>query len=323
MKRKTGIAIVALALALVGAGIVLSVTSLVERGVTVGGFEFTRTEAVDRAFAVTGIPTLNVESGDGNITIVPGDAGTVAIHAIKKASIDSILRNLSVEMTQEGDTITVHATKTGTAPLVPFGNNSGVVDYEVRLPAHAHIGRAKTGDGRIEVSGIAGRLNLDTSDGAIRVNQFDGDLQAHTGDGSITLTSGHGTVRLNTGDGRITMREVRSEGLDIHSGDGSVTFEGSFAIGSMNRFESGDGAIAIAIPPESGLRVDIHTGDGGLRVGFPVVTQDNDARKRNSLQGVIGNPDATLTVRTSDGSITLTAQQPASAGARTITEGVS
>jgi hypothetical protein len=308
MKRKIGIVTVSLALVFVAGGIALATTSLIQRGVTIGDYRLSKTETIDRTFAVTGTPTLNIESGDGNITIVRGDEGTVAIHAIKKASTDAILRNLSVEMTQDGNTITVRATKTGKAPLALFGNNSGVVEYEVRLPAHATIGQAKASDGSIAVTGISGRLNLTTSDGAIHVSQLDGDLQAHTGDGSITLTGGHGTMQLTTSDGRITMREIQSEGLDVHTSDGGITFTGSFATGSTNRFDSGDGGVAIAVPPDSGLHVDLQTRDGSVRVGFPVTTQDSTTRKRNSVQGVIGNPNATLTVRTSDGSITLNSQ---------------
>jgi hypothetical protein len=312
MKRKIGIATATIALVLVGTGITLSVISLARQGITIGGFGLTKTESIDRTFIVAGIPTLNIDGDDGNITIVRGAEGTVIVHAIMKASTDEILRQLTVEMTQDGDTITVHATKTGKTPLVLFGSNSGVVAYEVRLPAHARVGHAKTSDGRIDVEGIAGPLNLTTSDGSIRVSQMEGNLEARTSDGSITLTGGHGTMQLNTSDGSITMRDVQSAGLDVHTSDGSINFLGSFATGSTNHFDSRDGRVAIAVPPDSGLRIDLQTGDGSVRVGFPVTAQDNGARKSNHIQGVIGNPDATLTVHTGDGSITLTSGQPAS-----------
>jgi hypothetical protein len=106
------------------------------------------------------------------------------------------------------------------------------------------------------------------------------------------------------------MQAFQAEGVDVHTGDGSITFAGSFASGSTNRFTSSDGRVTIAVPPDSGLRVDLQTRDGGLRVGFPVTTQDAGTRKRNSIQGAIGNPNATLTVHTADGSITLNSQSP-------------
>jgi DUF4097 and DUF4098 domain-containing protein YvlB len=78
--------------------------------------------------------------------------------------------------------------------------------------------------------------------------------------------------------------------------------------GSKNRVETSNGTASLTLPADSALNVDLRSGNGSINVGFPVTTAPNGENKRNVVQGVINRPDADLTVRTGNGSITLTKQ---------------
>ena len=306
--KKRAIVIVALsvALVLVAVGMVVSVAA---GGIAIGSFsEPTRMATVDQSFDLTGTPTVSIDNPNGTINITRGAENKVVVHATKHAATADLLNRLSVSIQQSGNQITIQTTGDNFSGVVLFGNARMLVDYDIQLPAHADIAPARSSNGRIEVTGIAGRLDLHASNGIITARDVDGLVTAQTDNGRVLVSGGRGTLQLTTSNGIVEAQNIQAQGLDLHSSNGRISFSGSLAPGSKNRAETSNGTITIALPADSALSVDLRSGNGSVNVGFPVTAAPGSAPKRNAVQGVIGRPDADLIARSGNGSITLTKQ---------------
>jgi hypothetical protein len=306
VKKRIAIISLSLILLLVAAGMVASV---VGAGAIAGNFgEPDRTAAVDQTLAVTGVPTITVDDRNGTISVTRGDENTVVVHAVKRAASDDLLNKLNVDIHQDGNQITLQTTGDSFSGAFFFGHNRTAVDYQIQVPAHADIGPVRSTNGRIDVTGISGQLNLITSNGIITARDVDGTVMAQTSNGRVSVVGGRGMLQLSSSNGIVEVQNVQANGIDLHTSNGRVSFTGSLMPGSKNRVETSNGTASLTLPADSGLNVDLRSGNGSVTVGFPVTTAPNGENKRNAVQGVINRPDADLTVHTGNGSITLIKQ---------------
>ena len=306
MKKRIAIIVLSLTLLLVAAGMVASVAGA---GAIAGNFgEPDKTAVVDRTLNVTGVPTISVEDRNGTITVTRGGENTVVVHATKRAATDDLLGKLGVDIQQDGDRITLQTTGDSFAGGFFFGHNRTAVDYQIQVPMHANIGPVRSSNGRIEVTGIIGPLDLNASNGIITARDVDGTVTAQTSNGRVSVVGGRGMLQLTSSNGVVEVQNVQANGIDLHTSNGRVSFSGSLMPGSKNRVETSNGTAALTLPADSALNVDLRSGNGSVTVGFPVTTAPNGENKRNVVTGVINRPDADLTVHTGNGSITLTKQ---------------
>lgn len=300
-------ATLAVLLVLVGGGIVVALTG---GGIMRGGFGPDKTAIIDRTFDVTGAPTLALDNKNGSVTITRGDDAKIVVHAIKRAATDEMLQKMNVQLTQDGNRVTVHTDTPEYGGFVLFGPNNQGVEYHIQVPARADIGPARTANSSVSVSGIAGTLDLGTSNGPVTVRDFDGTVMVQTSNGSVHLTNGKGAVHLRTSNSSVEVANVQATTTDVHTTNGRITFAGSLAPNSDNQLETSNGSIVIRLPADSAFKLDLHTSNGSLDVAFPVVGPvQSGERSRHDLQGVVGRPDASLTAHTSNGSITLAKQE--------------
>lgn len=306
MRKRIAIILIGLALLLVAAGMV---TSVVGAGVIAGNFgQPDKTAAVDQTLDVTGAPTVSVDNRNGTVTITRGDENKVVVHAIKRAATDDLLGRLNVGIHQDGNRVTIETSGDTFNGFVFFGHNRMAVDYQIQVPARADLGPVRSGNGHIDVAGITGRLDLTTSNGVITARDVDGPVAAQTSNGRVAVIGGRGALQLSSSNGTVEVQNVQASGIDLHTSNGRITFNGSLAPGSKNRVETSNGTATLTLPPESALSIDLRAGNGSVNVGFPVTAAPNVENKRNAVQGVINRPDAALVMRTGNGSITLTKQ---------------
>jgi len=150
-----------------------------------------------------------------------------------------------------------------------------------------------------------GRVNLRTGDGKIELSGLKGEMDLHSGDGSENLDAVEGKLRASTGDGHIRA-DGRFDQLDLKTGDGHV--EVRAAAGSTLsagwRLETGDGSVTLEIPAVTAADVDLHTSDGHIDLDMPVTTEGKI--RENEIRGKLnGGGGGLLTIRTGDGSIHL------------------
>jgi putative adhesin len=243
-------------------------------------------EREEKHFSVTGRPDVSVRTFDGSIEIRPWDRPEVQVVIEKRGRNRKETDAIEVKAEQSGNHVEVVVSY---PPMHGFGIHVGGRSAKliVSMPASSDV-VARSGDGSIDVDGMAGHIRLQSGDGSIRARQVSGDLDVHTGDGSVTLTGRLTSVHARSGDGSVTIRA--DEGSTAESDWDIVT---------------GDGSVTLAIPDGFGAELDAHTGDGGIHMQDLIVSNVTGRIGRSSLRGRLGDGGHNLRVRTGDGSITL------------------
>jgi hypothetical protein len=242
-----------------------------------------RADDWSKTFNLTGKPDLRVETSDANIRVETWDQNT----------IEARVTTARYKIGEDGIKIVEHQT-------------GDVVQLEVRYP-HSHGLTIDWGQRRVDIDihmPREGKVNLRTSDGKIEIGGFKGEMDLHSGDGSEILDAVDGKLRATTGDGHIRANG-RFDELDLKTGDGHVDVRAA-AGSSLNaswRLETGDGNVTLEIPGDMAADVDLHTGDGHIDVDMPVTTEGKI--RENEVRGKVNGGGNLMTIHTGDGSIRL------------------
>jgi DUF4097 and DUF4098 domain-containing protein YvlB len=272
--------------------------------VDIVGADFQRyVDRQEKQFSVTGKPDVSLATFDGAIEIRPWDRQEVQLIVERRASSKELADEIEIHTDQQANRIVVDVKVPRHEGYLHVHHRSAKLI--VSMPAESDV-LAKSGDGAIDVEGIAGRIELRSGDGSIRARRLDGDVNVQTGDGSIRLEAVKGALRVNTGDGSIiadgTFTNVRAR-----SGDGSIRIgaePGSASSGDWD-IGTGDGAVTVALPSGFNAEIDAHTGDGRIHLQDLTLTNVTGRIGRNTVRGRLGEGGSLVRIRSGDGSITL------------------
>jgi len=235
-----------------------------------------------KTFNLTGKPDLRVETSDANIHVTTWDQNTIEARVTtKKYKIGD--GGIQIEEHQNGDTVELEVRYPHHAVTIEWGQHR--VDIEIHMPREGKV-NLRTGDGKIELAGFKGEMDLHSGDGSEILDAVDGKLRASTSDGHIQANGRFDDLDLKTGDGHVEVRAAA----------GSTLANGW-------RLETGDGNVTLEVPGELAADVDLHTGDGHIDLDVPVTTSGQI--RENEVRGKMNGGGSLLTIRTGDGSIRL------------------
>lgn len=222
-----------------------------------------------RHFSVSANPTLVLNNDTGSIHVRAASSGSdVTIQAIKHSGPGGNLNDVKVSYTQntEGNIVTVNVDRPTNFNFV----TSTSVEFEVTVPTMATL-QLKTNTGSIDVRGVSGQMALTSNTGSLEAR-----------DGMVS-----GTTQLLTNTG-------------------SITFTGSIERSGTYRFETNTGSVDVTLPSVSVFHVDASTDTGSINTNFPAVNVQHHQFTGADAHGDVGNsPQATVSLRTNTGSITL------------------
>lgn len=246
-------------------------------------------ETVEKQFTVSGRPAIDVSTFDGRVDISTWDRPEVRVVVEKEAAERSDLEDMSVEIAQQGDAVTVRIdAHRERGVYLQFGTRRAHVT--VTTPAHSVV-RSSTGDGPISVQDVNGEVTARTGDGPIRLEHLTGTVSARTGDGSIVVDGAIGKLDAQSGDGPVRLRLTEAVPIDnwsVRTGDGSVTLD---------------------LPASVNADLDATTGDGRVNING-LSFNSAEEKHRRSVRGRIGAGGGTISLRSGDGSITVRGAHP-------------
>lgn len=233
-------------------------------------------------FAVSGTPTLIVENVNGDVE-VPGSGES------RKVLVTSKLRRperLEYLATQEGNTVqvTVKKRRAGESWWSRLWGRSGASDITVAVPSVANMD-VHSSNGDITAHRVAGTITLRSSNG---------DIEASGSDGVYDFRSSNGDIEVAAGRGEFS----------LHTSNGDIRFAGDPGEGTENRLRTSNGNISARLTGESpSVRVSASTSNGSVRLERNVAV--SELTGKNRLEGVIGDGAAGLTLKTSNGTVTI------------------
>lgn len=176
---------------------------------------------------------------------------------------------------------------------------------------------------KVVVKNIGGNISLRHITGGIMAETYEGDVAIENSSGQISLQSSTGNIvayevrpgeigdvfSAKTNNGMISLQKIEHRQIEANSVSGSVAFSGRLRQGGLYNFRTTNGAIKLAIPPDSGFKVIANYGFGTFDAAFPLksVNETITPGGKNTI-GIIGTGDSTVSVTTSSGSINIVKQ---------------
>lgn len=258
----------------------------------------------ERTLPVDGIPTVNISTIRGRVSVRAGEAGRVVVNGTVRVRIGpmvpadaSALAKAVADrppIEQAGDVVHVRA------PSDPATESAVTVGYEVSVPP-ATILSVRTDSGALEIDGIQGSVTVRTESGAVTLAGL-ADTEVISGSGGVTIRGIGGRLKVTTGSGGITAAGLQ-DGLEARSNSGhiDIVFDGPGDVDVRTQ------SSAITLGDVKGA-LTVHSNSGRVRAsGAPVrgwtvttgssaidITLDDDA-------------PATLVATTESGSVKTTA----------------
>jgi hypothetical protein len=261
----------------------------------------------ERTLAVAGGDlALTVETFDGAISVRSWDRNEVRAEIVRRANDTERAEALTVDVSIDGNRIAIEAPSPPAGrPEVVIGPwTSESVSFVLTVPRELASLRARSEDGRIDVDGVAGTIELESDDGAVTGAGLQGDIVVRTSDGSIQLADVDGRLAARTSDGSVRL-DGRFDGLTVDTSDGSVqvaVVDGSVMQDDWS-ISTSDGSIRLSLPASFDAAIEARTGDGRIRVEG--VGADTGDERRRELRATLGDGGRRLRLQSGDGSITV------------------
>ena len=244
-------------------GLTLAVTAVFLAGCQAQGAV---SETVERTLALGEGGSFSIENINGPIAIAVGASDEISLRATKTARDADGLKSITVDINEGPGCVAI---STRFSKLGVFGSWMGratSVAYDLQVPRDAAV-RAKSVNGTITISDIAGDLQTETVNGAVRISDVAGQVTAKTVNGSL----------------KASYAAVNDSG--------------------MNSFKTVNGSVEVRLPPAVSGQFRAKTVNGSLKSDFPLDVRKPKYGPGRSIEDRLGASDATYSFSTVNGSI--------------------
>jgi DUF4097 and DUF4098 domain-containing protein YvlB len=234
-------------------------------------------------FSATGPITADISLSAGNVALTAAQAETVRVSLLPQHGRGGRAEKLiaDTEVSFEGGTLTVHVPRRvqlrGDAELdlmieLPAGSSVTARTASADLKATGELGAldGHTASGDLTADRVLDDASLVTASGDVRLQDVGGDVSFNTasGDALIARVGGDFTAKTASGDVRIGQAGRSAE---VRTASGDVRID-AIAAGRVD-VTSVSGDVAIAVPPGTGVFLDLASISGRVRSDL-----DPDAR---------------------------------------------
>ncbi|MFN2238045.1 MAG: DUF4097 domain-containing protein [Thermoanaerobaculia bacterium] len=217
------------------------------------------------------INQVQIRGISGRIEVVGNEASSIEVTVSSRAERgDSEELAKRIEIRQEGDSLVIRERKNKGSRRILAMVDGGrpSISFEVTMPARMRL-TASTVNGRVAVERVLGETALKSVNGRLQVSTPGAEVSASTVNGSI-----------------------RAE------------FQNQFRGGA---FKTINGSIAVEVPHDASLDLDIHQVNGSFHTDLPVVIQTSG---RRSTRGSLHGGRYPLEIETVNGSVRLRQADP-------------
>jgi hypothetical protein len=220
------------------------------------GFSFDQIiEHREMSFDVGATPVLQVDNFAGDVTIRTGREGVISVDASLRAGQSENLRRISLEPSQEGDTVRIRTRRSS----AQISNVS--VGLDITVPPGTTV-EVTNGAGEVSISDVEGEIAAQTGAGDVEVRGSQGQVRLSTGAGDVDYAGeprGTSTFRTGAGTVRIALPSDFAGSVDLDTGIGSVDLGGFDVAGSVS-----SRAARGTIGGGGDVTIEAHTGAGNI-----------------------------------------------------------
>lgn len=282
---------------------------------------------VQKSFPVGAGAALKLETYRGSIIVEDSDEAQIRaevkieLAAEDPAVADRILKNLDLELTAEGDVVTVRA-RNPSESRARFTWTDQKLDlaFRIHVPRSCHLDLT-TIDGDITVGAVTGRVAARARAGTISCRQIDGSVHARMDLGEIVVSRCTGAVDLSVTRGNLRAGTIfgpaklhnASGDIEIQSARGGVdatTAAGNVTVGFPKQFQGASnikadgGSILARLDPAVHCDVRASTIWGQVQTTLPFATAAG-GNSRRLFTGQLNGGGSLITLHASGGNVKL------------------
>jgi hypothetical protein len=250
--------------------------------------------------------TVRVEMFNGPIEVRAGSPGQVSAVVTTRGSGSS---NADAEADRAKIQVTLDANPDGSVLLravyqpSPSSPNNRAASAIVEVPPDAALD-LRTSNGGVRSAGVAGAVAVRTSNGAVTLADLGAGATVRTSNAAVEI-AGSGLLDIETSNGRVAIRGTAAT-IRASTSNGDLSFEGSFSEGAQE-LETSNNPITVRLPSDASFALDARTSNARVTLdGFSITT--SGAASGATLQGAVGTGGPSVTLRTSNAAIVVSAQ---------------
>ena len=215
--------------------------------------------------------------------------GFVHVSTWDRSEVDVKAKKIARRRESDLDRVKIEVDATSAAVRVDtvyerFRNLRVKVNYEVKVPEGCRLELVRSTNGDVELAGRFGEVTAGTTNGDIRLESASGRVDLSTTNGTIRANNVKGPVKAGTTNGNVVLELVE--------------FSGDITADTTN------GSIRLRLAGEPNARLVARTTNGSIRTDIPV-TIEGGTNSRRRLEGTLGKGGPTISLETTNGSITI------------------
>lgn len=215
---------------------------------------------IEKSFSVKEGDRLILDADQGDVVVIGNDSQEMKIHISLRGS-ESLLKKYSVDIDQNGSTVTIRA-RQDKRMFHWFEDASFGIRYEVELP-RKYAMKLETAGGNIELRNLEGDIHGETSGGDLKLEDVHGKVYCSTSGGDIETRKSTGELTLETSGGDIVCDELDGD-TRVETSGGNINI--SKAGGPMRASTSG-GDVRVELRDNKGI--DLSTSGGNVTLTLP------------------------------------------------------
>lgn len=286
-----------------------AITGLIALMLPAAGLARTIDKSFSERFEVEPGHRLELDFGDGDVTITPWSENAIAIEVHYLAEITRIGPgsdgDFDVDFRQRGKTVSVSGKEPKVWAIGVLRFNEKIYEYNIQAPEWLVLD-LRGDDGKVTLSGWRAETSIVIDDGDVDLEDIHASVSVSGEDGNIDMRHINGAVDIRVDDGDVTVRESRLDPLVIDAEDGEIVVRDTTG---RVRVTTDDGDIRIVGAHAN--RIEAVTDDGSLEIGvaavlgaLELIAESDDGDIEISLAASIG---ARFDVRMDDGDVDIEA----------------
>ncbi len=171
--------------------------------------------------------TVSLDNVNGGVEITGWNRNEVQIDAVKTASDQQKLDNLTIDVNAGGNSVEIKTKY----PEHLFNNNPGSVQYTLHVPEHARIEKINLVNGSLTARKLTGEINANLVNGKVKASDLIGEADLATVNGSIDAIYNSlkdvREIKLKSVNGSVNLTLPPSPNADVDASvvNGSITTE--------------------------------------------------------------------------------------------------
>ncbi|MFQ5453443.1 MAG: hypothetical protein ACE5D6_04575 [Candidatus Zixiibacteriota bacterium] len=257
---------------------------------------------------------LNLQTVDGNITILGSDDNRIIIEAVKtirasnREEAEEVADHIEIKVIAKDNNVNINTnylrilsrSRSFWNKILGTGSSEsfGKVDYRIWVPLKTSVSITSM-KAIIKLSSIEGEVKIDNSIGSAQCEYIFGAVTISQPVGEIILQWIEGDIRVRSNSSRITIQQIRGA-IDLVTLSSSVTIQTELDSPRNYFVETTSGSISFLIPTASSGILDISTETGEINTEVPVAVK---SVSRNRLIGKFGEGGLSINLFSTTGDV--------------------